>query len=467
MLRPIVRVICIWTLLSVFTAVAQDLKCFILTPPDLVLEGMKQIAVSDFNLTSSYTSEGRPAKKSDLDKILGTIEKVSGAAQKNKAEYFPDSGKKLADLLIAEMVQADRGVQDVGSGFLGLKKKEGKSFQEGARTDVFVVIERSRMDQVLEELKLGQTGLIDEATAAQVGKMLGVQTIITGQLNAACKDQWVKETRTTKKTKTEVDCYKRTASVTAAIRIINVETGQLVGTHEASSRQDLKKCEGDYGSEVPPAEMTIEVCLKSVARELADYFVPRFQQRKFEFDKVEGGDYRRYQDLAKKSLENYDLNAAYVQYTAVAEQDPYNYAALYNLGMLHEITGNYKQALEKYGMVTKLVSKDDKYLKALQRVTKQEKFWEQLAVLGVELKEHDFTVSADQVQAATLPKVQVKGGKGDRYEVLKEGSDDAAVLIKVPGGIDLELLGREGDYYKVKLLDGREGFIHKDNAKAL
>ncbi|MBN2355920.1 SH3 domain-containing protein [candidate division KSB1 bacterium] len=448
-------------------AAAQDLKCFILTPPDQVLEGVKQIAVVDFSVTSSYKIEGKPGKKTDLDKILGTIETVSGAMKKTGTDYFSDSGEKLADLIIAQMVEADRGIKDVGSGFLGLGRKEGRTFQQGARTDVFVVVERSRLDEVLEELKLGQSGLVDEAQAAQVGQMLGVDAIITGQLNAACRDKWERETRTVKKTKTQVDCYKRSANVSAAIRIINVTTGQLMGTKDARARQDVKKCEGDYGKELPPAEQTIDVCLQSVAKQLTDYFLPTFKENKFEFAKVEGKEYKRFYELAKKHIENYDLDNAYLQYTAVVEKDPYNHAAIYNLGLLHEAVGNYDPAMEQFTMATKLVSKEKKYHKALQRVQKQQRFWQQLEALGLSLEPYDFIITTEQVQEATIPKIRMNGGGGDRYKVHAQPAEDSEVLIRVPGAIELEFIGIQGDWYKVKLLDGSEGYIHKDHAKPL
>ncbi len=448
------------------TIYAQDLKCFILTPPEQVLEGVKNMAVVDFSVISSYKVEGKPTKKTDLEKVLGTIEKVSSLARKGGAEYFPDSGKKLADMIIAQMIEADRGVRDVGSGFLGLSRKEGRTFQQGARTNVFVVVERSRLDQVLEELKLGQTGLIDESQAAQVGRMLGVDAIITGQVNVACVEKWVTETRTVKKTKTEVDCYTRSANVRASIRIINVETGQLMGTKDASSNQDAKKCEGDYGT-MPPAEQTVDLCLQSIAKQLADYFLPIFKQNKFEFAKIEDKEYKRYYEVAKKSIENYDLDNAYVQYSAIVDQDPYNHAAIYNLGLLHEIVGNYDQALAQFTMVNKMVSTESKYQKALQRVQKQRRFWQQLAALGLTLEPYQFVVTAEQVQQATIAKVRLNGGAGERHEVRAQPDANSQVLIKVPGAIELETIGKEGDWYKVKLLDGREGYIHKNNAKPL
>ncbi len=46
----------------------------------------------------------------------------------------------------------------------------------------FEVIERSSLDKVLQELKLQNSGIIDENSAKQLGKILGVDAIITGTL---------------------------------------------------------------------------------------------------------------------------------------------------------------------------------------------------------------------------------------------------------------------------------------------
>lgn len=451
---------------------AQDLKCFILTPPDQVLEGIQKIAIADFAVTSTYDEQTKPGGSKNIDKILNTIEKVSSdKARKDAPQPFPDAGKKLADLMISKLMEEDRGVRDVGSGFLGLKRKEGRFFQQGARTNVFIVVERERLDQVLKEMELGQTGLIDETQASEVGKLLGVDAIITGQVNAACKDSWSKETRTRKKNKVEekyeVWCNSRVATASAVIRIVNVETGQLIGTREASNKQNLKKCEGDYGSDLPPADQTVELCLQSMAEELVNYFMPKFKQQKFEFAKVETKEFKRQAELAKKNIEAYDLNNAFVQFSAMLDQDPYNHAALYNLGMLHEVVGNYKQAVEKYNMAAQLVSKEDKYRKAVQRVAKQERFWEQLRALGVELNEYSFSATEEEKAAAVIPRIQIAGSGSDRVEVYEAPADDSRVMLKVPGGIELETVAEEGEWYKVKLLDGRQGYVSKEQAKQL
>jgi len=53
---------------------------------------------------------------------------------------------------------------------------------ELARTGEFQVIERSRLEAGLRELKLSAAGVIDEATALQAGRLLGAQAAVTGTL---------------------------------------------------------------------------------------------------------------------------------------------------------------------------------------------------------------------------------------------------------------------------------------------
>lgn len=50
------------------------------------------------------------------------------------------------------------------------------------KTGDFTVIERAQLAAVLAEQKLGATGAVDSSTAARIGKLLGVQYILTGSI---------------------------------------------------------------------------------------------------------------------------------------------------------------------------------------------------------------------------------------------------------------------------------------------
>jgi TolB-like protein len=51
---------------------------------------------------------------------------------------------------------------------------------ELSKIESLVIVERAQLQQILEEMKLGMTGVIDDKTAQQVGKILGVQHLLLG-----------------------------------------------------------------------------------------------------------------------------------------------------------------------------------------------------------------------------------------------------------------------------------------------
>jgi TolB-like protein len=63
----------------------------------------------------------------------------------------------------------------------------GTYVSEELVTDLFMIggldiVERTMLDRVLGEIKLGQTGVIDPETAKKVGKVTGVDAIVTGSI---------------------------------------------------------------------------------------------------------------------------------------------------------------------------------------------------------------------------------------------------------------------------------------------
>ena len=447
---------------------AQGLKCFVLTPPEQLLEGVKQVAIADFTVATNYGSEDDPAARNrrTIDKILTGIERA-GDSRRNE-DRFADSGSKLADMMIASLLEKDRGVKDVSTGFLGLGKKEGKSFQTGAYTNVFNVVERSQFQKVLDELQLGQSGVVNEATAAQVGQVLGVDAMLIGGVNVAVEKRWIKEVREDKqKVKYEVDCEKLIANVSATVRFVKVETGQVIGSKDSRRKFEQKKCRGEYGSDLATPEAAVDLCLSVIARELVDYFAPRFQEQKIEFAKIEGDEFKRSVEMAKRAIEDYDLNTAYLQLAAIADQDPYNDAAIYNLGALHEIVGNFNKAKEQYTLAFNLKSKEGKYRDALKRITRQTDYWDKLNALGIALQEYQFTASSEEMAVATSARVETKGPRATRHEIKADANPGSATVARVPGEIELQLLETVSGWYKVKLPDGKEGFLPQEAGKVI
>jgi len=305
-------------LLSTEGFAQKNFKCFVLKPPEQLLEGVKRIAITDFTVNTSYDQEEQPGKnKKALDKVLSTIKQIKTKNADDKR--FTNSGVKIVDHITASLLEDDRGIRSVGSGFLGLKRKEGKSFQKGARTDIFTIVERNQIDRVISELQLGQTGLLDENTATQVGNMLGVDAMIMGTINVSYSDSWHIEKRTKKNKETyEVDCNKHVVNITGAIKIIKVETGQVIGSKDSKYKKEYKSCDGVAANRIPQPEAAVEEGLRKISDDFVSYFAPYFELSKLDMAKIKNKQYKNSVETAKKALEDYDLDAAYIQYRCFA-----------------------------------------------------------------------------------------------------------------------------------------------------
>ncbi len=89
------------------------------------------------------------------------------------------------------------------------------------KTGAFILIERAQLGQVLKEQGLGQTGVVNPETAAQAGKILGLNAIVTGSVS-----QFGVSTGGS-----DYGVYKQkvqTAKCVVDVRVVDVTTGQLL-----------------------------------------------------------------------------------------------------------------------------------------------------------------------------------------------------------------------------------------------
>ncbi|MDO8805702.1 MAG: CsgG/HfaB family protein [Elusimicrobiota bacterium] len=118
------------------------------------------------------TTEGKPEPhKSGI--IIAILPFRNNSSDKN----LDVAGSTLADLISAQMAS-----------------KKG-----------FKLVERQRIEEILSEMKLGPTGMIDPNTAIQVGKILGANVMAFGSFSTLGK------------------------KVLLTMRLVKVETGEIVG----------------------------------------------------------------------------------------------------------------------------------------------------------------------------------------------------------------------------------------------
>ena len=143
-------------------------------------------------------------------RYTGPRRRVGVVAFENKAPYAQARlGETATDIIITELV------------------KTGK----------FIVVERDKIDKILGEQKLGQSGAIDPATAAQVGKILGLNAMVTGSVSQfgvkkEGKDFIISQSK------------QQIVEATVDIRVVDTNTGQVLFAD--SGKGLVKKSSGKF-----------------------------------------------------------------------------------------------------------------------------------------------------------------------------------------------------------------------------
>jgi TolB-like protein len=114
--------------------------------------------ISEENKRMVAQVEAEPTGEKDrspIPEVKGEKPTLAVFAFEDTGDEESDIGKSVSEMLITGLIQ----------------------------TNQFQVIERSQLDHVLEEQALGQSGALDEETAADVGNLLGVDAIVIGSVS--------------------------------------------------------------------------------------------------------------------------------------------------------------------------------------------------------------------------------------------------------------------------------------------
>jgi hypothetical protein len=413
-------VLALFIVVSLFTGIhAQQIECFVIAAPETHLTGVQRISILDFT---------------------------------------GDKGKQLTDYFIAEMMDADRGiVSTAGTLFSGAK--EGKTYQKGARTNVFSVVERSQLDNVLKEQHLSNSGIVDDAQAAEIGKILGIDAIIAGSVTFKSKDESSQSSMIDLSGKSYTSyCLKRIVSAEARMRVISVSTGQVICVANPKAEFYDKKCDDKRSSTMSAAALT-DLCYKDLAFKCANAFSPYFRQVKIEFEKIKTKEFKDKSKQALEYIENGDFDKAVTIYKGILEADPYTAAAAFNLGSLFGITGNYEDAYQYFKTAAEIdEAAYGHYLKKAESDIEMSKI---LSAMGITIEKQGFESGA----GAMADKIKTKGSKSDRYEVKEKADPGSPTIVKIPGDTEFTLISSEGKWYLIKLLGGKQGYLNESFVK--
>lgn len=98
----------------------------------------------------------------------------------------------------------------------------------------FTLVERSQLKQILDERDLQAADLVDQSKAAEVGKLIGVDAIVTGSVTQYDSDKTVVYVHV-------VPIVGWSYRVGASVRIVDVKSGEIIYSHSmgGSSGKDF------------------------------------------------------------------------------------------------------------------------------------------------------------------------------------------------------------------------------------
>ncbi|MBN1622420.1 MAG: hypothetical protein JW871_07515 [Endomicrobiales bacterium] len=159
--------------------------------------------------------------------LISFVFLLNGCFSASKIKEMPISETNKDKRLVIAVVDFDNktGDPDYDS---SAKSITGILIDEIHKTRKFRLVERNRLQAILDELKLNMTGLIDPMRAKEVGNQLGVDALLFGSLSSV---------KYSKNKQTIVIMYTEGKKVEVSVdaRLIDVETGELISSGKASS----------------------------------------------------------------------------------------------------------------------------------------------------------------------------------------------------------------------------------------
>ncbi len=168
---------------------------------------------------------------------------------------------------------------------------EGLLTEELRKSRRFELLERSQMEQALKEVALGQTGLVDEKTAKEAGKLISADAVLVGEIS--CYQHEVKQIEyryqrersqmiplppgdrtpdivTLPSESRTYTVEKYNASIGFSLRMISVSTGEVLWSRHVARSFGMR--EGEY--EIRNVNALFDKLSEAAVREAVNDLMP-------------------------------------------------------------------------------------------------------------------------------------------------------------------------------------------------
>lgn len=249
----------------------------------------------------------------------------------------------------------------------------------------FTVVSRKDLDKILAEQKLQSSELMDEATAARIGKLIGAQAVINGEISSAtATNDKYRESREKclKWTKNgcvrykhyQVVCRTIQAEVSANINIVNVETGSIIYGDTITKEYSADSCKlgqsalGFIGFDSSPKQILSKgQALNRLTSEVAIEFVRKLTPH-YTYLSVELLDEIELDNVTSSQEDTFEYALEYIKAGRMDKADKLlqrlldevngkSYVVAYVFGVVKEARGNLEEARKMYKMADDLTVK--------------------------------------------------------------------------------------------------------------
>ena len=254
------------------------------------------------------------------------------------------------------------------------------------RKRYFTVLSRKDMAKVIAEQKLQSSELMDESTSAKVGKLIGAQAIINGDIASAnaesssymedrekCLSYYKDGSGCARYRYYKVKCNTTQATVSANINIINVETGAIIYGDTLSKEYSADSCKAGKTNlglitleGAPKQILSKKQALNRLASQIAAEFVYKLTPNYIYFT-VSLIDSIELENVTDAQSHKLEVALAYIKGEAprydkakrilqelMDDLDGRSYAVAYDYGVVSEATGDFDKAKELYTIADEL-----------------------------------------------------------------------------------------------------------------
>ncbi len=230
----------------------------------------------------------------------------------------------------------------------------------------FTIVDRQQLLNVIGELALQRSGLVDPRSASKIGRLTGAEALYGGTVVIApIAYKYSTESRTVcpkdkdkKCFTTQVRCTTKTARFELTPRLVEVTRGTVVYSETKVGLASSYRCDDQATDD--PEQVLLAKAAASAFQQAREDVAPYEKNVLVKFQSNEDGINPQSLETFRGSLEFANagrFDRACTQWGELARANPSSFALQYNLAVCDEVSGRLDSALVKYQQVDSTLTK--------------------------------------------------------------------------------------------------------------